>query len=204
MAIKDLLSSFNIFEKTKRDLAKEIKDGEKLILDLGAKIRELESGTISKVDFIAAVERNIQTRRAVVLNESKEAFIHKLSTHDSGTGTQSMYDFCFSADGNHVWAGLTGCLPCFDFTKREEIMLLFHADSMLATARDIINSVPDKDWPKVANASASVTMNQIDAYRKTIEMTEKNLADIKAKAKSIGIYLTPRTAADDIDYEIRG
>lgn len=204
MAIKDLLNSFNIFEKTKKDLAQEIRDGEKLISDLEARVRKLESGAISKVDFIAAVERNIQTRRAAVLNQVMETFTYRLSTHDSGTGTQSMYNQCFSANGSETWSGLICCLPCFDFKEREKIMLLFHADSMLATARDIINSVPDKEWPKVANASASIVMNEIDGYRKTIAMTEKNIADIKAKAKGIGIYLTPRTAADDIDYEIRG
>lgn len=202
MAIKDLLSSFKLFEKTKRDLTQEIKDGEKLISDLEAKIRILESGTISKVDFIAAVEINIQTRRAAILNRKKENLAHRLSTGE--TGSQSMYNHCFSEDGNDTWSGLIYCLPCFDLSEREEIMLLFHADSMLATAREIINSVPDKEWPKVASANAAITMSEIDSYRETIEMTEKNLADIKERAKSIGIYLTPRTAADDIDYEIRG
>lgn len=202
MAIKDLLSSFRVFEKTKRDITQEIKDGEKLISDLEAKIRKMESGAISKTDFIAAVERNIQTRRAVILNRKKENLAYKLSTGE--TGAQSMYNHCFSEDGNDTWSGLIYCLPCFDFKEREEIMLLFHADSMLATAREIINSVPDKEWPKVASANAAITMSEIDSYRKTIEMTEKNIADIKAKAKNIGIHLTPRTAADDIDYEIRG
>lgn len=203
MAIKDLFTSFKLFEKTKRDLTQEIRDGEKIIQDSEAKIKELEAGAISKADFIAAVERNIQTRRAAILDKREKHFSHMLATGEAGK--QSMFNHCFSENGNETWSGLISCLPCFDFREREEIMLLFHADSMLATARDIINSVPDNDWPKVTNTrGAIIVMDEIDSYRKLIEMKEKNIAEIKAEAKRLGIYLTPRTAADDIDYEIRG
>lgn len=62
-------------------------------------------------------------------------------------------------------------------------MLLFHADSMLATVRDIIKNVPDKGWPKVARDNAEITKIEIKNSIDITEMTMKNIAEIKEKEK---------------------
>lgn len=204
MPVKDLFTYFSGIEKTKRELLKEITDGEKLIVDLGKKYDKLNKGTISKADCISAIKSNIEKRRAIIIRKVADNFVARTSRDDCSEARQSCYDSCFSEEGNETWHGLVSLFPCFDMRDREETMLLFHADAMLSVATEIINSIPDKDWPKVTNTSAEIAKADIETSLSIIESTRSRIEDIKQQAKKVGVYLTPRTAADDIDYEVRG
>ncbi|EBK1954848.1 hypothetical protein LZ92_19275 [Salmonella enterica] len=204
MLVKDLLTYFRGIEKTKRELLKEISDGEKLIVDLGKKYNNLNNGTISKADCIAAIKSNIEKRRAIIIKKIADNFAFNASRDDCSEARQSCYDACFSEEGNDTWFGLFSLFPCLNMREREETMLLYHADAMLSVATEIINSIPDKDWPKVTNASAEIAKADIETSLSIIESTRSRIEDIKQQAKKVGVYLTPRTAADDIDYEVRG
>lgn len=204
MPVKDLFTYFRGIEKTKRELLKEISDGEKLIKELTEKTRKLDKGFISKADCIAAIKSNIEKRRAIIIRKVADNFVTRASRDDCSEARQSCYDSCFSEEGSETWYGLYSLFPCFDIREREETMLLYHADTMLSVATEIINSIPDKDWPKVTNISAAATKDDIANCYSIIDETQKRIEDIKQEAKKVGVYLTPRTAADDIDYEVRG